>query len=306
MKEERVLGIDLGGTHLRLGLVDPQHQLSEFTILRTREVLIGPDSVASLVAAVRAYCSSRLGNSMPAAVSIGFPSTVDRSRRVVISTPNIPGLDNMPIAEIMERELGIPVFVNRDVNFLMLHDLMENQVDEKPVVLGFYIGTGFGNVVCTDGRMLLGKHGMAAELGHIPLYRVVEKCTCGNEGCIETVASGVHLERLHREHFADVPLNQLFIRHAEHPVLRQFIDDLSIPISTEVNIFDPDCIILGGGILQMSGFPAKYLEERIYHHVRKPYPGLDFDILYASPNQENGVIGAGIYAYKRMNDPSYI
>ncbi|WP_273377969.1 allose kinase [Symbiobacterium thermophilum] len=306
MHDDVVLGIDLGGTHLRLGLVDRNYQISQFEIRKTRELLQCGQPVEQLVEAVRAYIADRLGDRMPSAVSIGFPSTVDRTRRIVISTPNIPGFDQQPVADLMEQALGVPVFVNRDVNFLMLHDLLAHGLEGQAVVLGFYVGTGFGNAVSLDGRLLTGKHGMAAELGHVPLFRVRERCGCGNEGCAETMASGLRLERIQQERFPDVPLDELFVRHASDPVLRQFVEDLSLPIATEINIFDPDCIILGGGILHMAGFPRDKLEAAIYQHARKPYPGLDYRIIYAAPSQESGVIGAGIYAFKRLQDPSYI
>ncbi|BAD41324.1 putative glucose kinase [Symbiobacterium thermophilum IAM 14863] len=306
MYDDVVLGIDLGGTHLRLGLVDRNYQVSQFEIRKTREILQGDRPVQRLIDTVSAYIAAHLGDRLPAAVAVGFPSTVDRTRRVVMSTPNIPGLNDLPVADLMEQALGVPVFVNRDVNFLMLHDLLAHDLEGLPIVLGFYVGTGFGNAVFLDGRLLTGRHGMAAELGHVPLFRLQDRCGCGNPGCAEIIASGLRLERIQQEQFPDVPLEELFIRHASHPALRQFVEDLSLPIATEINIFDPDCIILGGGILHMEGFPRAELEAAIYRHARKPYPGLDFRIIYAAPNQESGVIGAGIYAYKRLQNPSYL
>lgn len=306
MQSEQVLGIDLGGTYMRLGLVDEQHHVSAFTVLKTREVLTGARPIERLIACIQDYCSRYAAGQMPAAVSIGFPSTIDRSRRVVISTPNVQGLDDLPVADLLEDALQIPVFVNRDVNFLMLYDLMWHHLEKEQIVLGFYAGTGFGNAIVINGRFLLGKHGMAAELGHIPMYRVRKTCGCGNQGCVETVVSGICLEKLQKEFFPDEPLDELFIRHRESPVLLEFVEDLSLPIATEITIFDPDSIILGGGIFQMPGFPKDHLEECIYRHVRKPYPGRDFAIRYSPPHQENGVIGAGIYAFRRMRDPSYL
>ena len=77
-------------------------------------------------------------------------------------------------------------------------------------------------------------------------------------------------------------------------------------VATEVNLFDPDCVILGGGLLQMTGFPRAALERAVHEYARKPYPEQNLDIRYSRPNQRNGVIGAAIYAYKRMADPAYL
>lgn len=97
-------------------------------------------------------------------------------------------------------------------------------------------------------------------------------------------------------------MGRLFKEHGDAPELLEYIDWLSIPIATEINIFDPDYIVLGGGVLQMEAFPQKLLEKRILEHTRKPYPAANLSVLYSSPHQENGVIGAGIYALRRLAD----
>lgn len=300
-----VLGMDIGGTNMRFGLVDEQYGLSGFFIRSTRTVLNGEHSSERLEAAVREYCVEHLHGVLPRAVSIGFPSSIDATRRIIRSTPNVKGLDNLPVVDLLEEALGIPVFIHKDANFLLLFDMYDHRVDENAVILGCYAGTGFGNAISSGGRLLLGKNGVAAELGHIPVLGQTVMCGCGNAGCVEAFASGVYLEKLQAEHFPDTPIGELFVRHADDARLAQFVDYLSVPIATEANIFDPDYVIIGGGLVQMQGFPVQKLEQCIRAHARKPYPSENLVLLYSSPGQENGVIGAGIYAYKRLADSTY-
>jgi allose kinase len=89
------------------------------------------------------------------------------------------------------------------------------------------------------------------------------------------------------------------------PEIREQVEYLSIPIATEINIFDPHYIILGGGILQMEGFPKILLEKFILKHTRKPYPAKGLSILYSLTEQENGIIGAGIYGFHMLEDLSH-
>jgi allose kinase len=179
-------------------------------------------------------------------------------------------------------------------------------IPKDKIILGFYIGTGLGNAIYINNEILLGKHGVAGELGHIPILGNKKKCSCGNEGCIEAITAGRYLEELCQTRFAGTPIQDIYINHADTPEIREQVEYLSIPIATEINIFDPHYIILGGGILQMEGFPKDMLEEFIIKHSRKPYPAEGLSILYALTEQENGIIGAGIYGFHMLRDLSGI
>ena len=82
------------------------------------------------------------------------------------------------------------------------------------------------------------------------------------------------------------------------------IEAMAAAVASEVNILDPDYVILGGGLLQMADFPLKQLEEGIHRHTRKPYPEANLRLLYSDAKQENGIIGAGIYAWRKWEEIS--
>ena len=313
--DEPTKGIDVGTKSeiykLMRGLADNGIGVivvTAFERLSTREVFqSGCDPVEKLACGIREYCGRHLGGVLPVAVSIGFPSTINRACTVVVQTPNIRCIpDYFPVVEKLGQALGVPVFINRDVNNLLLFDLEDLDVTAEECVAGIYYGTGIGNAVLVNGKILLGKNGVAAELGHLPVYGNQRVCMCGNVSCMESVVSGIALERIQAESFPNVPINRLFVQEKGAPEIHAFLEGMAQVAAAEVNLFDPDCIILGGGLLQMEGFPRAALEEAVHRYARKPYPEWNLDIRYSRPNQANGAVGATIYAQKRMANPNYL
>lgn len=290
-----ILGMDIGGTNLRSGFVDERFELTDFRITSSQTICGGnaPEKLA-------AYIRGRIAENRekPVAVSIGFPSTLDKDRKRLLSTPNLEGLNNLDMVAQLEQALGLPVYIDRDVNLLFYCDCYAHHLTGN-VMIGCYVGTGFGNVIALDGEILVGKNGVAAELGHIPVRGLKQDCPCGNEGCVEMIASGKALIALQENHYPGESFVDIFARHAKDEPIRAFINDLALPIATEINILDPDEIILGGGVLQMEGFPKDALEAAIRSHTRKPYPEAALSFHYSGEKQENGVIGAGILAFRK-------
>ena len=306
--EQLVLGIDIGGTNMRFGLVNDALELTAFERLSTREIFGDEcDPAQKLADCIKTYCDRHIEGKMPKAVSIGFPSTINRERTVVVQTPNISCIsDNLAIVDVLEKTLKIPAFINRDVNDLLLFDLEDLGVADQGCVAGIYFGTGIGNSVMVDGKILLGHNGVASELGHLPIYGNHRICMCGNESCLETLVSGIALERIQKQEFPDTPIQELFATKMDTSIMKDFLTGMAQTAAAEANLFDPDCLIIGGGLLQMRDFPRELFEKEVHRFARKPYPEKTLDIRYSRPNQENGVVGAAIYAQKRMQDLNYL
>lgn len=297
-----VLGLDIGGTNTRMGLVDEEFQLTDFQIVRTEEVQKDGKTLDNFIAILHRYLEEHAGDKEVVAISAGFPATIDRDRKVVLSAPNVKGFDNIAIVDKLEEEFQIPAYLETDVDMLILFDMFANKIPDKGITCGFYFGTGLGNAIVINGNLLVGKTGAAAELGHIPVRGVNGRCGCGNASCMEVIACGFVLSKVCAEKFPDVHISEVFEKCSEEPEIVQFVDDLAAAVATEVNILDPDYIILGGGLAQMKGFPFKRLEECIYKYARKPFPAQELNYMYSQPAQENGVIGAGILGFKKMSE----
>lgn len=300
MSKEYIVGVDIGGTHIRIGAMDDALNMEHFFKRNRREVMFGANAVEKLLAFLREYRDRCLTDGRIKAVAAGFPSTINRERTRLISTPNIEGLNNVEIASVLSEGLGIPVYPERDVSMLFYHDRHRYGLPDAGTVIACYIGTGIGNVICINGRLLTGADGVAGELGHIPVLGREEPCTCGNPGCIENYGSGRYLESVAAKCFGGVAIQKIFREEAEEPAIREFIENVSVPIAAEINILNPDRIVLGGGVLAMESFPRELLEEHIRRHTRKPLPERNLHFIYSENSDTGGVIGAALYAKSRL------
>ena len=301
MSDKYVIGMDIGGTNIRIGAKKNTEELVAFIKIPRTDILNGYNSVDSLANFIQHYIDNELDGGEVEAVAIGFPSTLSKDRKTILQTPNIEGLDNLPIVDLLEKKLGIKVVVDRDVNMLFYRDMDVNSLPKKGIGIGIYIGTGIGNAIFINGEPLIGKDGVAGELGHIPRIGGNKKCGCGNKGCSECYASGLHLVDILRENFIDTKIEYVFTNHKDHPVLNDYVDAIACVIATEVNILNPDFIVIGGGVINMDNFPKSLLEEYLYKHARKPYPAKGLTIYYSKDDTKNGVKGAIVYAQNNLN-----
>ncbi|MEG1931655.1 MAG: allose kinase [Pygmaiobacter sp.] len=301
---EFVLGIDIGGTNLRMGTVTRSGELSFFEKMPSPPI-ITENAVANLVSTVQTYLLKNTLKGCISAICIGVPSSVSKDKSFLYSSPNLLGLQNMDLGKEMTAALGIRTFIDRDVNYLLAYDIAKLELDpaQNKTILGFYIGTGLGNAVYLNGRLHSGKNGVAGELGHIPLYHENGVCGCGKRGCCETLCSGYHLADLVDTHFPDCEISAIFTKHSSDPLLVDFVDTLALPLATEITLLDPDCVVLGGGVLQMADFPLEQLLTAIRGYTRSPYPAGNLTFFFAEHSQACGVIG-GAYTVFPLLDAS--
>lgn len=298
--ERYVLGMDIGGTNIRAAMQRESGGTEHFVKLPRESVLGGDPPVEALAGYIESYTARYAGGRPPAAVAIGFPATVDAARRRVLQAPNIPGLDGLPVADELEGLLRVPVHIEKDVNLLFYSDMADLGLPAQGVGIGVYVGTGIGNAIFLNGEPLPGKNGVSGELGHLPRAGGREKCGCGNTGCSECYASGWRLVQLRDQYFPDTELPELFTRFAPAPELAAYVDEIACAVAAEINILDPEYIVLGGGVLNMKDFPMEALKAGIYRHTRKPYPAESLSFYQSKDQAENGVRGALALGWKKL------
>lgn len=298
--EGYVLGMDIGGTHVRMGLVDRTLEARHVVVLPSAS-LFGTANVPRTIAeTIRRYCHEHLDGRL-LLVAAGFPSVIDRTRRRLYSSTNFPGLDGVDVVSLLEEALRIPVIIEHDAYYLLAFDIRDHGLENDGTMLGFYFGTGLGNGMYIGGAPYVGRNGTACEVGHMPVGLSEEPCSCGNRGCVEMYCCGKRFERLAAEHFPDTPIGMVFARHGGAQVLDEFVRHMALPIATEVNVLDPDAVFVGGGLVQMKSFPRARLEECVLRNTRKPYPAANLRILFSRGSPENGVIGAGIEGFRALS-----
>ena len=276
------IGVDVGGTWLRLGAWDG-------TAVRGLERLPAVRSARALADALRGYIERSCPGGAES-VALGIPGTLDRARRTVLNTPNLP-LGGVPLADELEQELGVPVILDNDVTMLLRGDIALLGRGVEGLTVGLYAGTGLGGAVFLDGRPLAGKHGIC-EPGHMPVPGRTERCTCGGTGCAENYVSGRRLMEIAAE--LGTGVGSLFTQYAEHTDVLRFLDDLAAVAAGIAVLLDPDLMILGGGVVCAPGFPRDKFAELIRAKCMHPVPGDSLDIVFSSEAPELGVLGAAL------------
>lgn len=291
-----ILAVDIGGTNFRIGLADGSGKVSDFRKVPVKSVLKTSDVLRDIAVYLARYAGGREYS----AVAIGFPATLNRERTRILQAPNLPYMENLPVTEYLSSELGVPVFAERDVTFALYYDMRKYHIASAGITCGIYFGTGIGNAIMIDGEPLLGRNGVAGELGHIPVDGSKEACGCGLVGCMENLAGGKYLARLASELWPEDDIADIFIVHGDDGRVAEYISRMSMCIATEINILDPDSVIIGGGVPNMKGFPRDVLNREIIAHTRRPYPAVNVRLIYAEDEVEKCVVGGGYYVRDMM------
>lgn len=298
MAIDYVMGLDIGGTNIRVGLVDKTFQLSHFVRWSTKE-FTQKDIIPSLIKKLEIYIGQTGLREHIKAIAAGVPGQVGKDHSYVYSVPKVQGLENIDLGRVFSDSLGIPVYAYHDVDLLMYHDIKAMGLDPEhtKTIIGCYLGTGFGNALYINGSLYTGKHGVAAELGHTPFYGVKDICNCGAIGCVETRCSGAYLADMVKTQFPGCFIGDIFTNYASDPRIVRFIEDCALPIATEITLIDPDYVLLGGGVITMKDFPIHKLEEEVIKRSRHPLPAADIHFVYATDSQTTGVLGGGMAVY---------
>lgn len=272
-----VLAIDVGGTWLRIAIVDSGGLVHGLQRLPSN-TLLGHSKPEEYVAALGSHAlkeHAESGGVQAAGIVVGLPAVVDRVRGVALSSPNLRALEGRPVKTAMESRLGLPVLVERDVNLALMGEHVFGAARGREHVVGIFIGTGLGCAIMYGGELLIGAHGSAGELGHIPIRgEDGDPCGCGLQGCVELYGSGVFLTRALQRLGQEESLPQLFAAADRDPALQkvetEFIHHVSLAIAVAVTMLDPELVLLGGGVAEMRGFPYDRLVEAVRAKLRPP------------------------------------
>lgn len=293
-----IIGIDIGGTNFRIGALDNRFKIHNFNKVYIKDVLKSGNALFDIECVINKYFS----NIEIDAISIGVPGTLDVERKTIVQVPNVEGMNNLNAVDYLQSKFNVPVYLEKDVNMIIKYDVYKNNICTDGMICAIYYGTGIGNAIMIDGNVLIGKNGSAGEIGHIPVDNCNEVCGCGNIGCMEAVAGGKYLKKLCDEYFKDCHISQIFVKHKNDEKIIEFINRMSMALATEINIINPAKIIVGGGIINMNGFPLELFKEKLAEHVRKPYPCNDLDIIYTMDDEKAGVVGACLFALSKIQN----
>jgi glucokinase len=190
VKDPAVVGIDLGGTNVRLALVSPQGKI---LIRWERATASMPDqtTLVSTLAADLAIAGDEAQSQgwEIKGVGIGVPGLIRPAEGLVVFSPNVPALDKCPLVPLLASKVNWPLFLENDANLFALGEHWLGAGVGHQHMLGITLGTGVGGGLILDGQVWAGTEGTAGEIGHMTVDPEGGKCHCGNRGCLETLAA---------------------------------------------------------------------------------------------------------------------
>jgi glucokinase len=193
------IGVDLGGTNLRIAAVNQQGDLVEKVTLGTR-VALGKDHVIrEMCDAIRSLAAKVRSSAELRGIGIGVPGIIDMNTGMLRESPNLPGWAGTPVQAEIERLLGTRVILENDANVAALGEKWLGAAREVEDMAMLTLGTGVGGGIVLKGRIWHGMTGMAGEFGHMTVEPEGPPCGCGNRGCVEQYASATAVVRMAKE-----------------------------------------------------------------------------------------------------------
>jgi len=257
------IGVDLGGTNLRAAAVDEKGKVLE-RVSVPANFHAGPIHVVSEIVGAIAKVRDRLDPVLLRGVGIGVPGFIDIDTGVIIGSSNLPGFNDFPVRDEIQKHLGIPIILENDANAAALGEKWIGAGQNVKDLILLTLGTGIGGGVITDGKILHGSHGMAGEFGHMTVFPDGNPCGCGNNGCLEKHASATAIAAMGRMmHFGqeinsaeDVYNLALAGNERARWVFEYMGRALGIALASLINAFNFPLYLLTGGPLPAWDFFA--------------------------------------------------
>jgi glucokinase len=299
VREGHVLGIDVGGTKVEVAAVAGARAIDP---VQLPTELSGAEALIDGIELAARGVIDQQGE--PYAIGVGVPSQIDFATGTVVDSVNIP-LVGVPLRDELQARFGVPVYVDNDANCAGLAEA--ELVDGGPArhLVMLTLGTGVGGGVVIDGAVFRGATGLGAELGHTVVQADGPRCfgRCPNRGCLEALCSGSALERIateragHRVSGRDVVAAARAGDEDARGLLLDLGRWLGVGIASFVNIFEPQYLVVGGGLSRAADlFLDTAIEEAAWRALPAGFERVTISLAKGGPDA--GVIGAGLLAEK--------
>ena len=308
------IGIDLGGTNIAVGVVSEAGSILAEASTKTLAQRPYQDLVKDMAdCAKKALAKAELTVDDVKSIGIGIPGTADQEKGLVIFCTNL-GWANVPLRDELQKYINKPVYIDNDANVAALAENFAGvSAGCKSSVL-LTLGTGVGGGIIINGKTWTGAHGRGGEVGHMTLVPDGVPCTCGNNGCLERYCSATAIIRMAQQECLGYPDNAILAKAGGDPekinakividaakegdpvavrVFDQYTRHLALAINTITAFFDPEMIVLGGGVSHAGEFLANAVRALLPRYIMfKALPGPRLEL--AKLGNEAGIIGAAM------------
>jgi len=263
-----VLGIDIGGTKIRLGIVDSNGDV-KWGISKSNYNF---DSVSEWIN----YFTNNILTQIPdeyttsyTKIGIGTAGWIDEESNLIIHSPNT-NWQNVDLKSLLEKEINIPISIINDCSAAVIGEHTYGAITDCTNALGIFIGTGIGGGIILNNNLYQGSQGFAGEIGHTIIVEDGNLCECGRKGCLEAYCGGKAIGKI-AKNIASIDNNSVFnllaaktnkqitaetvsMAYYENneeavDIIKEISNKLAISITNYFNIFDPDAVVIGGGVV---------------------------------------------------------
>jgi len=322
-RDDLILGIDLGGTKILTAVVNKQGRM----LSRDHSITPAKGGQQAVVKSIFESVGRALGQAHIAAldltaVGVGAPGLSSPETGILFTSPNLPGWKNVPLRDIIEKELCKKVFLINDANAAAVGELNFGAGRGERNFVYITVSTGIGGGIIIDGRIYAGSSGMAGEVGHMVIDDEGPACNCGNRGCWETLASGTALAREARCRIKDGAMTSILnyadgeIENLDAEAIHKAAQGgdklaseliartsyyLGVGLANLINIFNPEVIVIGGGLSNIGDMllvPA--FKEAGRRAFKQAYQSVRF--ARAELGRNSGVLGAAAFALEKIKE----
>ena len=276
------IGVDLGGTNLRIAAISTEGQLLEKITLGVKLALGRDHVIGEMCDAIRRLSDQYRASGRFVGAGIGVPGIIDIEAGMMRKSANLPGWSDYPVRDEIERRLGARVFLDNDANVAALGEKWLGAAREADNMAMITLGTGIGGAIILNGKIFYGMSGMAGEFGHVTIEPNGVLCGCGNHGCAERYASATAVVRMAREAIESGAAPELAKAAGSDPefsaqsiynlavqgnadaqrIFHRFGEALGILLADLINILDLDMFVIGGGVVSAwDAFAPKMFAE---------------------------------------------
>ena len=296
MREKEVIGIDVGGTAIKLGRLQEDGTCVASTSIPTPEPAT-PETVIDAIAKAVIELNSE---KKAVAIGLGIPGPTDLEGKIALISINLPGWHNIPIADELEAKTGLPTIVANDANCAGLGEIWLGAGKDYQDSILLTLGTGVGGAIVLNGKLFTGRLGSAGELGLITLNPNGPPCNSGNRGSLEQYASATAIKRETGK--TPAQLGKLANENDLSALTfwKNYGKQLGAGIASLIYILTPEAVIIGGGVCASAQhfFPAmeKEINQRVLATSR-----VGLKLIVAELGNQAGIVGAAKLAWDMLN-----
>ncbi|OAA30834.1 glucokinase [Kosmotoga arenicorallina S304] len=310
-----VVGIDLGGTETKIGIIDHDGHIVEKAIIPTQVSKGSNDVIRRIAQKVNELVDEKGMRNDILGIGVGSPGSIDREKGVVIFSPNFQDWKNVPLAEKLEELTGFKAYIENDANAFALGEWAFGKFKGAPNIVALTLGTGVGGGVISRGELITGSKGFGGELGHVIIEPDGPLCGCGSHGCLEALASATSIVRLVIEYRKRYPRSSVFANEEitakavfdsaksgdelAELVVERATRALAVGIAGFVHIFNPNVVIIGGGVSRAGNYLLEKIEKKIKSYVMESFWDT-FEIALSELVEDAGIKGAASIVYFRL------